>query len=106
MAVTIASSGGNTRTNDVLGNLRAVVRDVALDSSYPTGGYTITAAQLGLPNTVAICWCEPKGVESHGAVNFTYNLSTGALQAWGVNAEIANATDLHSCTVTVYALGY
>lgn len=49
MAVTVTDIA---RT--VFGNKRAVVAEITFDSSYPTGGEPLTAAQLGLASVDAV----------------------------------------------------
>jgi hypothetical protein len=77
---------------------------VTFDASYPTGGYAITAANLGLSTLDTII---PNGVDTSGTYLVSWNQATGKLQLFSALAtEVTNATDVHTKSVTVAALGY
>lgn len=102
MAISAASVDSN-----VFGSRRVTVTDVTLDSSYPTGGEAITAAQLGL-NTVLFAICNVKAVG--GTVNVAnayYDSANAKIKVYDETpAEAANAADLSSLVVRVLAFGY
>lgn len=101
MAVTPTSKS----VNHVHGDQRLTVTSVALDASYPTGGYAITAAQLGL-NSVAHTISSVSVAGTGGIVHTHYTPSTGKLSCYTATAEIANATDVSAETVEITAFGY
>ncbi len=109
MAVTVAPIVISPEGSDPLvkiGPFILTATDVTLDASYPTGGYAVTPQQLGLPNKALLAWVEPKAVEAHNVVNVWYDTPTSQLKAYTTAAEVANAVDLHTVVVRVYALGY
>ena len=78
---------------------------VTLDNSYPTGGESVTANDLGL-NTISgivvsgggqgyICQYKPTNATSGKFIVF----SSGT-------TEVSNATDLSTITLSVLAIGY
>ena len=93
----------------VFGNKRVRVVDVDFDSSYPTGGESLTAADLGL-SVVDIVIPSPKS----GYV-FEYDYTNSKLKAYwadydagadGALIEVGNGTDLHTVTdVRLLAMG-
>jgi hypothetical protein len=90
------------------GDFKFTVTTVVGDSSYPTGGTALTAAQLGLTQ-VAFAICTVTGSASNNAaVAASYNTSTGKLQMWSGTtlAETASTTNVSGLTVTVIAFGY
>jgi hypothetical protein len=104
LVLAISLAKVNTNAHAANGGDRVFVfGDVTLDNSYPTGGYAITPATLGLSAIdLFVATLSPVA----GAVNFTYNYSTGALQAFqNTGAETANATDTHTCTGRFVAIG-
>lgn len=82
---------------------------VALDSSYPTGGESLTAAQLGLTDIQTL------NAASSGGYTFEYDDTNAKLKAYygdnnnasdGALIEVPNATDLSAVTnVQVLATG-
>lgn len=89
-----------------LGNKRISVYDVTMDSSYPTGGESITASDLGL-RRVDFAICTVKAVS--GTVNVAqahYIPSTGKLKVYDETpGEVANAADLSNVVIQVVAIG-
>lgn len=94
-------------TPTVMGNKRMRVVDVTLDSSYPTGGESITATDLRL-RKVQFAICNVKAVS--GTVNIAnayYDYANQKLKIYDETpAEVANAADLSSCVIQVVAFGY
>ena len=91
------------------GNGYCVVADVAMDSSYPTGGEAVSAEQLGLSALEFVL-----GAPSGGYVP-EYDHASKKLKAYygdndnaadGPLAEVANATNLSAVTFRLMALGY
>lgn len=109
-----------------MGNAYAVAADVTFDSSYPTGGEALAASVFGL-NSIDIMLCE-----TAGGYMFQYDYANAKLKAFypraaltgslavaesaatltgdtdvaaAVGAEVGNATDLHTVTVRVMAIG-
>lgn len=119
MALTIATVTG---ADYVAGNKRVKVRDITFDNSYPTGGESLTASDVGLKNIEQVI---PNGpaVDSDGtggthAVPVSYDYSTSKLQAWEVpdldgNAatnvvlnEVGNTDSLANYLVRITFIGY
>lgn len=91
MGLTIARVSGADTT---WGNKKVKVRDITFDSSYPTGGESLTAADVGLrkidqviPNGTAV---DSDGTGGTHAVVVVYDYSTAKLQAFEGGAS-ANA---------------
>lgn len=74
------------------------------DTSYPTGGYSITAASLGMK---AILGMAPLGNNTAAAgFEANWNTQTGKLQFYsGALAEVTNATDVHTLIFTILVWG-
>ena len=90
------------------GSVFAVPATVAFDSSYPTGGEAITAAQFGLAAIDDVI------VTNGGGYVVSYIPSTGKLLvryadydavADGALVEVPNATNLSALTVRVIVIG-
>lgn len=102
----------------VWGDVRTHVFDVAFDSSYPTGGYVLTAAQVGLSiilGALVIGFPDVSGGATMQPIRTTANAagSTIAIQSYTSNgnapaslAEVPNTTDLHTLTARILFLGY
>ena len=93
-----------------IGNERGVRLDITFDSSYPTGGEALTAADLGLSRVNQLI-SDQGGLGAADGRVIQYDRdnelllafeSAGAAQAM---AEVINATDLSDLTVRVTALG-
>ncbi len=93
--------------DQVPGATRLVVRDFTFDSSYPTGGEPITAADFGSNRIFAILAAfEANGVAAKRVV---FNAANSKLQvfvedAGGVEAEAANGSDQSGVKARVVAL--
>jgi hypothetical protein len=101
----MAATFNQVFNNEVVGNLRMVSTIVTLDSSYPTGGYAVTAAQLGL-QVVQHAITIPQLVVANGPGSARYAVSTGKLLCYIDSGEINNATSLTGGSVQVTAFGY
>jgi hypothetical protein len=72
MALTVTP--GITLYTDPKG--RMVLGGISLDNSYPAGGYTVVPAAFGFDVSIFGMFFQIP------ALNVTYNLSTGKIQAW------------------------
>lgn len=77
----------------------AIVADVQLDNSYPTGGYALTPQAFGL-TTFDFVLPAPR----NGYV-VEYNPTTGKLLLWNNLTEVANATNVSTIKVRLLAMG-
>lgn len=90
------------------GKKRQTVTEVALDSSYPTGGEAITAAQLGLSFVdAALCSSSTGHIARYDKTNAKIKMFYADYDAVadGALIEVPNTTDLSAVTVTVVAYG-
>lgn len=95
MALTISNL-----QHGVSGNKRENIADVAFDSSYPTGGESLTPAQLGLTSVDVV-------LSDHKAgYNFVYDKANQKLLAYNGTTQVANTTDLSAITARVVAKGF
>jgi hypothetical protein len=90
----------------VVGDKRLTTVNVTADTSYPTGGYSITPAQLGLGAILTVdCAYASSSTPAIRAVR--YNNSTSKLlffdQAF---AEIAAGVDLSTFSGQIQAMGW
>lgn len=105
MAATI-STGPAVLPISSVPTTRCTITKVLCDASYPTGGYALTAAQLGL-STVGAAICTAGGVQAAAstAIQWVYNVVTSKLQAFTATGEVAGAVVLTNQTVQVVAFG-
>jgi hypothetical protein len=91
----------------VFGDLRVTVKRVTLDTSYPTGGYTITPLQLGLPGGKCL-FADTASVNDGVASDVAcfWDPSTNLLKAYTAAGEVANATNLSTQVAQIMAYGY
>lgn len=100
-----ASVTVNERT--VLGNQRVTFSTVTMDSSYPTGGESVTPAQLGL-DSVSNAITNIKSIGSTtGNVAYTvYDISNEKVVVYDEgHAQVTSADDLSSLVVNITAFG-
>lgn len=119
-----------------MGNAKASIVDITFDSSYPTGGESVTPQQVGL-EVIQSFICEPNGgyifeyVRStkklkafvpvnavagdgvSGANNTLMKSATGTVEVAGTGtafqlpaAEVADKTDLHTIVTRAIVLGW
>lgn len=95
-----------------LGALKVTISTVVGDSAYATGGTTLTAAQLGLGSLAFALVIGVSGSgANNGAVEASYNNSTGKLQMWAttgtspVGLAEPNSVNLSGITAIVLAFG-
>ena len=90
----------------VEGNRRVTCADVTLDNSYPTGGESVTPAQLGL-ETIEFAIINVKSVG--GTVNVAnayFDRANNKIKVYDETpAEAANASDLSTLVLQVVAYG-
>lgn len=88
----------------IVASERATVTEVTFDSSYPTGGEPLTAADLGLTKVdFAIATLKTAGTGS--VTQVWYDIANSKLMAFAAAAQIANTTDLSAVTAQVVAFG-
>jgi hypothetical protein len=100
MAITLSKVNLGS-TNHVIGNRREINVDFTLDSSYPTGGYALTLATLGVDGVTDHVIAFPT-TTGH---TFTYNYSTQKLMAFVGGTEVSSTTDLHTVVGRLVASG-
>lgn len=112
--------------NTVVGNKRMTVTAVTFDSSYPTGGEAVTAADFGLVVLDIVLVQPPSGffvefdsansklVVRHSTAGHTHTENTAgtytqnattAANTSAAGSEVPNAASLATLTCTVLALG-
>lgn len=100
MALTVARAD---RTN-VYGNRRVTTSTVTFDASYPTGGESLTPAQVGLKkiSRAHTVITTPGG----SVVSAPYDITNSKLKALTATAEVADTTSLSTLVVQLVATGY
>lgn len=91
-----------------VGDLKMTITTVVGDGSYPTGGTSLTPAQLGLSNVV---FANVGISASAGSVTSfseaSYNTGTQKLQVFAnTGAEVTATTSLSNLTFSIQAFGY
>ncbi len=88
----------------VWGNKHVIMATIALDSSYPTGGEAVTAANFGL-NTIERFLIQ---TVTDGTRLYSFDAANSKIQAWTALAtEVTNTTDLSAVTnLRVMVIGY
>lgn len=110
MAVTVT-----TVKKSVFGDMRVRIVDITMDSSYATGGETLSAGDVGLKNVV---YADVKQKTVGTTIRqFQYDIANGKILAFqdkdpasagGADApfpEVANATNLSTITVRGLFIG-
>lgn len=103
-------------TATVIGNKKMRTYDVTFDSSYVTGGESLTASDLGLKKVEQVLTdAGAKNSAGTQSVPVRYDYTNGKLQAYrydGASAgkanleEVANTVDLSAFTVRLTAIGF
>lgn len=107
MALTITVPGNASDMAGVPGNNKYVIKRIQFDSSYATGGESLTATQLGLESIHMVI----VDVEDSGFVGqYDYSGSKVALYSAGADAEdgldeVANTTDMSAVYARILAFG-
>jgi len=84
----------------VIRNKRMVVASVTFDSSYPTGGEPLVAADLGLGSIDYL------SATTDGSNAIVWDKANNKLKAYtAAGAEVANATNLSTVVVRILAIG-
>ena len=119
LTITNKTSKYNSRQrvlDHISSKLKISVKDITFDSSYPTGGESITASDVGSGFTELIGFfpqLSTGGVDGSYVLNF--NPSTSKLEVYYVDAdyagdrplkEVPNGTDLSSETFKCLIVGY
>lgn len=103
MALTISKVTG---ADHVEGNKRVKVRTVTLDSSYATGGYSLTPSSVGLHSIDTVQGGVAVSADGTSARTVAYNHSTQKLQVFTTaSAEAANASDQSAYSVRLRFVG-
>lgn len=115
MGLTITRPADLSPTPQKVGQMKAEFVTIAFDSTYPTGGEPVTAAQFGMSKIVAIDTLGPAMTIAGGGTSafvVGYDSVNKKLQAFGGAASTvalaeAAAGDLSTFAVTaiVYGLG-
>ena len=106
MALTIASPSNARDTTGVPGDMKYVIKTITFDSSYPTGGESISATDVGLESIALVMFSADK----NGFVfQFDYTDSKIVIYSAGADAEdgldeLANTTN--ASAVVVRAIFY
>ena len=99
----INPSGGGLQSG---GATRVTNTTIVGDGSYPTGGSSLTAAQLGL---TVVLWANTqiKVIGAVGAVaEAYYDIPTSKLLVYTTGGQVANTTVLTTNTFEITAYGY
>jgi hypothetical protein len=91
-----------TNDNRPPGGLQIREVDITFDSSYPTGGEAITAANVGLHTLLGLIQVAVTG----STYNFFFDSTNSKIVGWIINAEITNTTDISAITAKFLAIGY
>lgn len=104
MAATVSIVSDPAR---VEGDHRVTCANVTLDSSYPTGGESVTPAQLGL-EAVDYAIVNVKSVGGTvNVANASYDAATSKIKVHDETpAEVANTSDLSTLVVQIVAFGH
>lgn len=110
MALTLAPPAGNatailTSRTYITGDRLEVLIDVVGDASYPTGGYPLTAAQLGLSTELDFINGTVYAAPVATITSVSYDAVNSKLKFLAGGAEVANATNLSTVTVRLVAKG-
>ena len=90
------------------GTRKLTITDVALDSSYPTGGESITASDLGLNKVEsAQAYLKSAATTTVNIANVYYDPDNAKLLVYDETpAQVANAADLAGAVVRIEARGW
>lgn len=105
MAITATKK--HSRPYTVIGDDKLTVTDILFDSSYPTGGEAITAANLNL-TTIDVAWVGgiSIGTQTVNVASANVDLANSKIQLFDETpAEVASTADVSGTTVRVVAIG-
>ena len=112
MALTLSPVSG---ASTVWGNKRVRVYDVTFDSSYPTGGESLTASDVKLKKIEFVLGSQVKNSDGTSAHSVVYDYTNSKLvahqfdgSAAGVQSfeEVANTADLSTFSGRLAFIGY
>lgn len=106
MAITITTPSGATEGATIGGASKFTIKRIQLDDSYPTGGESLTAANLGMTALhIVICDTESSGyVAQYDYTNSKIEVYEAGADAAALD-EVADTTDLSAVYVRVLAYG-
>lgn len=87
-----------------VGNFRTEVVDLTFDSSYPTGGESLTLNHISNP-VFGICTIIGLGTADGAAISAKYVPSTGKVLVYATTGEVADTTDCSDLVVRVAVFG-
>lgn len=88
------------RSRSIIRNKRFVVQSITFDNSYATGGEALTPAMLGLGTVDFVSF------STNGNFSVVWDRANNKLKAFtAAGAEVANATDLSTLVVDIFAVG-
>jgi hypothetical protein len=106
-AITRNTSNSQATSDASVGSLKVTNTDIVGDSSYPTGGSTLTPAQLGLGTVVfTITSLKANGTGTNPATDAYYDIPNQKLKTFGASAETPSTTNLSASIFQVTAFGY
>jgi hypothetical protein len=106
VGLTVADATTNKPGRTVFGDRYVRFQDITFDSSYPTGGEALTAANVGLKIGIDFISFERKTVGGV-AYSFEYDRTSGKLIAYvaTTGAQVADTTDLSAVTIRAMVIG-
>lgn len=91
----------------VTGDKRRTIGTITGDTSYPTGGYSITPNQMGLATVLLVDVENLLNTSSTTAIDAArYRISTNKLQIFSGSNEVANLTDVSAFQGRFEAIGW
>jgi hypothetical protein len=103
--ITRNTSNPQSTSDASVGSLKVTNTDIVGDSSYPTGGSTLTPAQLGL-GTVVFAISSGKLIGTNSPSEVYYDIPNQKLKVFAGAAEMASTLNLSTSTFQVTAFGY
>lgn len=111
MALTVTTSSAIGRSDDVWGRRRIGEFKVALDTSYPTGGYAWDPKASGFVGTVERVIIQARyngtGATATQTRRFEYDYANKKIVALvtSTGVEVANAADVSGCVLDIVVIG-
>ena len=106
MALTITNPGSSSDVTGVPGNIKYVIKDITFDDSYPTGGESYTATQMGLEELYIVLISQ----KSDGyVVQYDYTNEKFEIYEAGADGaaldELGNTADASGIAIRIIAYG-
>ena len=101
----MAISASRAVSPTVPGAERFTVTDITLDSEYPTGGESVTPADLGLSTVTFAVAAVHDGTSATAAASAGYDKDKELLLVYNTTAQVADRADLTGLVVRVLAFG-